>query len=79
MAFYKLIAALMLVALSGCCCRHCHCNHYNPPPVVAVPAAPCPPVAQPVPVLPPTAIVPPEPVPAGPASQRLSRVPEGPY
>ena len=76
MVLRKLIVAIALVALSGCCC------HRRGPAVVVAPevppCGPVPAVAPPSPALPP-APVPTEPVPAGPVSQRVTRVPEGPY
>ena len=75
MALRKLVAAIILVVLSGCCHRRC------PAVVPAAEAPPCgsvPDVAPQSPELPPTPL-PAQPVPAGPVSQRSTRVAEGPY
>src|SRR5262249_2932035 len=75
MALRKLVVAVILVALSGCCCRR------RPAVVPAAEVPPCgptPAVAPQSPELPP-APVPAQPVPAGPVSQRSTRVAEGPY
>lgn len=75
MTFRNLTVAITLITLTGCC-GHRNCRQYplppDPSPCNAVPV-----VAQPA--LPPSSPIPPQPVPAAPASQRVTRVAEGPY
>jgi hypothetical protein len=76
MTFRKLLGALALVVLSGCCC-HRRC----PAVVPAAEVPPCGPgaaVALPSPGLPP-APLPAAPIPVAPMSQQKTRVAEGPY